>query len=386
MQSSRIAVAVFMLALAASGTSGADDDASRLSRYLVEHGKPPERYVVDAFRTHDVVLLAEDHAIKQNLQLVHALIPLLYAAGVRTIGMEFGASEDQAALDALVAGDRYDEDAARRIMFDYNVGWAYAEYMEIYRKAWQLNRSLPKGAPKFRVLNLSYRYDWAGYEGEKTPAAMAKVFHKGNTETYRAELIRREVLAKHEKALVLTGTPHAMTRYRVPEYDYLGEGFYRLEDRHVGNLLYAWAPKRVFTIVLHQPFYGRPGAPGPLVPPAGGAIDRAVAGLASHRVGFDLVGTPLGELRDESYYATGHPSFKLADFADGYVYLGSFDELEGCTVDERFLTDENWPEAERQFPTREWQPRPATREAYLQQIRDFVDLSKRYAGVRGKRP
>ena len=48
------------------------------------------------------MLLAEDHGIRHNLKLVHALIPWLYQAGVYTLGMEFGASEDQADLDQLV--------------------------------------------------------------------------------------------------------------------------------------------------------------------------------------------------------------------------------------------------------------------------------------------
>ena len=386
----RTALTLALCAIAAPAPSLAADpqtplsaaEAGQLARFLVEYGKPPERYVVDAFRKRDVILLAEDHAVRENLELVHALIPLLYEAGVYNLGMEFGASEDQAALDALVTGDRYDEELARRLMFNYNVGWAFVEYMDVYRRAWELNRSLPPGARKFRILNISYRYDWSGYEGEKTPAAMQKVFHKGNTERYRADLIRREILDRREKVLVLTGTVHAFTRYRMPVYDYLAERFYRLEDRQLGNLLYAQAPDRVWTIVLHQPFYGSPGAPGPQVRPAGGAIDQVLAALPGRRAGFDLLGTPIGNLPDASYYATGYRDFRLADFADGYVYLAPFDELHGCTIDEEFLTEANWPETRAQYPTREWRPRPASREEYLGEIRDYADLSKRYAGVR----
>ena len=97
-------------------------DLDDCTRYLRDQWRTPEQYVLDTFARRDVVLLAEDHAIRHNLLLVGRLIPLLPAAGVFTLGMEFGASEDQAALDALTTADAYDEALARRLMFNYNVG------------------------------------------------------------------------------------------------------------------------------------------------------------------------------------------------------------------------------------------------------------------------
>ncbi|MBL8268343.1 MAG: hypothetical protein JNL55_18245, partial [Steroidobacter sp.] len=189
------------LAFAQSLPAGAsaplsDERAAELARYVAAHASEPEAYVVSKFDRHDIVFLAEDHAIKHNLLLTQRLIPLLYKAGVYTFGMEFGASEDQAELDRLITANRYDEATARRLMFNYNVGWAYREYMDIYRAAWQLNRSLPAGAHKFRVLNLSYRYDWSAYHGNRTPTTFARVHHRGNPEIYRADMVRREILAK----------------------------------------------------------------------------------------------------------------------------------------------------------------------------------------------
>ena len=75
------------------------------ARYLRDQWRTPEQHVLDAFARRDVVLLAEDHAIRHNLLLVGRLVPLLPAAGVFTLGMEFGASEDQAALDALTTAE-----------------------------------------------------------------------------------------------------------------------------------------------------------------------------------------------------------------------------------------------------------------------------------------
>lgn len=92
--------------------------------------------------------------------------------------MEFGASEDQPELDRLINSEQYDEMEARRLMFNYNVKWAYKEYADIYKAAWKLNKSLPMDARKFRILNLSYIYNWDGFSGMRTPKTLKRYFTK----------------------------------------------------------------------------------------------------------------------------------------------------------------------------------------------------------------
>ena len=356
------------------------------ARYLRDQWRTPEQYVLDAFARRDVVLLAEDHAIRHNLLLVGRLVPLLPAAGVFTLGMEFGASEDQAALDALTTADTYDEALARQLMFNYNVGWAYHEYMDLYRAAWAYNRTRPLGSRPFRVLNLSYRYDWRGAGPLRTPANTRCVFPRGGTERYRAELIGREVLDRGDKLLVLTGGVHALTRCAVPEFDFNAEGFARFDDGYMGHRLHRAAPGRVATVWLHRPLDSQLHGPAERVHPAGGAIERILSRFAERRVGFDLLTadgmvTPLGALPDDSFYATGHPDFRLADLADGYIYEMPFRDYQGCTVDEAFLTEENWPEAQAQWPDPHWRPRPATPAEDWRAVGEYVDIGRRYAQV-----
>lgn len=105
-------------------------------QYLKENFLTPEQYIISKFVEHQVILLGEDHAVKSNLQLVINLIPLLYEAGIYNFGMEFGASEDQADLDRLINSEEYDELEERRLMFNFNVKWAYKEYTDIYKAAY----------------------------------------------------------------------------------------------------------------------------------------------------------------------------------------------------------------------------------------------------------
>lgn len=352
-----------------------------LRAYLDTHWQTPEAYIVSAFQTRDVVLLAEDHGIRHNLQLVHRLIPLLHQVGVTNLGMEFGASEDQAALDQLVTAQTYDEDQARRLMFNYNVGWAFQEYLDIYRTAWAFNRTLPAAAPRFRILNLSYKFNWAAAPTVRTPANARQIYRHGPVDAYRAERTCREVLDRGEKILILTGTPHAFTHYPLPIFDFNAPGFVRWEKRNLGQLLYQQFPERVFCILLHQPFASRWQGGAAQVYPARGAIDQVMAEYADKRVGFDLRDSPFGALPDDSFYASGHDDFRLRQLADGYVYERPLPHYEGCTLDEAFLTEANWPEAQRQFPDPDWHPRPETLADYWAQIRSYVDIANRYRSL-----
>lgn len=348
--------------------------------FLENHALPPDRYIVEKFRTWDVVLMGEDHAVRENLGFVRDLLPALQRAGIHNLGMEFGAEEDQAELDQLIQAAVFDEERARELMFSYNVGWAFREYLELYRAAWETNRNRGPGERPFRILNLSYRFDWSRFEGVRTPAALRRIFHRGPIEPFRAQRIEREIFAvPGEKILVLTGHLHAFTRYAIAVEDYNSPNFVRFDDRHLGNLLHRRHPGKVGTIFLHQPF---PGESGGWVQPASGNVERAMSSLPGRALGFDVLGTPFGRLRDGSAYAAGVTDFSLGDLVDGYVFLAPIARQHGCTIDEGFLTERRWERARGQIPDVGLAAWPATREEYLARIRRYVDLDQRYRGLR----
>ncbi len=356
-----------------------------LDKYLQKHYKTPEDYIIETFQSKDVVLLSEDHAVRHNLVMCRNLLPALYKAGVYNFGMEFGAEEDQHTLDSLVTAPEYSEAVARRIMFNYNVGWVFNEYMDIYRAAWELNRSLPEGSKPFRILNITYRFKWSAckeqYFGIRTPATISEIFDKGNTEFFRANLIKQQILDKNEKILVICGFGHAYTKYKTPYYDYREENFYRFDENRMGNILYRHAPDKVFTILLHYPFDSRKYGHAIQYAPADGYIDRAMARNDNKPAGFNLVQTPFGNLKDTSVYSIGYPNFKLSDMADGYIFYKPFDQFEGCTIDSLFLTEENWPEVLLNYPDKDVQQPPKNKEEYLSHIGRYIDLPFRYRNL-----
>jgi hypothetical protein len=58
-----------------------------------------------------------------------------------------------------------------------------------------------------------------------------------------------------------------------------------------------------------------------------------------------------------------------------------FADYRGCTVDEAFLTEENWPEARAQWPDPHWRSRPDSPADYWRAVGEYVDIGQRYAQV-----
>jgi hypothetical protein len=357
------------------------EEIDKSIQYLSNNKMSPQEYIASKFATKDIILLSEEHRVKENLELVKSLIPILYKNGVYTIGMEFGANENQKTLDSLILAPEYNEDLARKLMFNYNSGWVFKGYTDLYKAAWSFNKAVPKSAKKFHILNLSYRYNWSSFSGYRTPEKMKKVFYKGNTEAYRFGIVEKEVIAKGEKILILTGDIHAFTRYKFPVYDFLGEDFVRLDNGYFGNLLYAKYPQKVYTILLHKPFMNRPDTKPELISPANGAIETIMQKMNNEPVGFDLVNTPLGKLRDDSYYSLGYKDFTLEDIYDGYVFVKPIKQLSGCEIDTAFLTGKNWEQAKENVADPDWRPRPKSLEEYWKQILEYADVPKKYAEV-----
>jgi len=340
----------------------------------------PDDYLLGKFRSADVVLLGEDHAVRQSVAFVANAIPKLHAAGVANLVMEFGAEEDQARLDQLVTAPTYDAETAKQLMFNYNVMWSWQDYRDLYRAVWAFNRSLPKGKPPFRIVNMSYVFDWSGFTGTRTPETLRQVFPRGMVDQFRAERIAREVLDKGQKALVLTGTLHAFTRFASGQTQSDGDGFCQRTANALGNRLHAAYGSRIANVMLHQSLPALPGRRDVFEQPGDGAVERIMRLNGNRPAGFDLRGAPMGSIRDYSYYGICDRDFTLADLFDGYIFLVPFKELRAARPDAGFVDEANLARAIEQFPDPDWSPRPANLADARAHILDMAkQIDTRYA-------
>jgi len=354
--------------------------AGDLLSYLKQNYKTPEDYILTKFKDHQIVFVGEYHRIQHDVLLIQRMIPLLYKAGIYNLGIEFGIHQDQERVDKLINAPVYDEQAAREIMFDFASYWGYKEYMDIYRAAWEVNRKLPQGAPHFHVVNLNATTDWSFIKSEddrKNPELMKKVFPEGDSDTVMAETIIREFVNRGQKALIYSGIHHAFTRYKQPVY---AQGkFVRFVENRMGNLVYQKLGDKVFTIYLHAPWSDK-SYENELYP-AGGVIDAFFAKETGLRpVGFDLAGTPFGELAGAgSIYEEGYSPFTLKLYADGYIFTKPISQYQGVTVDEKFITEGNFKRAVEQIANPEYRALATSPKIFIEGIKSDTEMPRRFA-------
>ena len=350
----------------------------RLVAHLMSEALPPAEYVVSKFRDHDVVFVGEWHRIKHDVELIHDLIPLLHRSGVRTLGFEFARREDQPLIDKLLRARRWNEALAREIQFRSFPVWGYQEYVDVYRAAWRLNRSLTRRDPKFRILALGDSPDWSLIrtpQDEDDPEIRQKVW-RGGGEHLWAQVILDEV-ARGEKVLVYSGIHHAFTAYKQP---IVRNG--RLEgknDSRAGNHVFHAIGKRAFTIYLHAPWHGLESYDAPMTYPADGIIDAVMRQVppAKRHAGFDTAGTPFGDLPGQAaIYSHGYENFRLADFCDGYIIQGTLSETAGVTPIPNFINAGNLRRAQFGVPNPRARNRPP--EHFMESIASDANIPRRW--------
>lgn len=324
---------------------------TELNGYLQQHAQTPETYILSKFKDHDVVFLGEYHRIKHDPLLVQGLIPGLYKAGVRMIGIEFACARDQQVIDSLLTAPEYSQAVANRIFWRQWPFWGFQEYIDILKAAWQFNHSLPQEAPPFRILGLNAYMDWSYVwtpEDRSNPEIMKKVFAGGESDEVMANTIQREVLDKKEKVLIYSGCNHAYTRFHQPIINETTGELRSARTDRMGNRIYDLIGDRCFNIFLHSPWQPAVSTGGAdEIYPVEGVIDALFAKLPpeKQRAGFDVKGSPFGKLTDSTSVWSRSPGFKLDQFCDGWIFQKPLSQYEGCAIVPGWFTEANRLEA-----------------------------------------
>lgn len=218
-----IIIFLFIGLLSCQQNKKKNSETNPLLSYLKKDKQTPNDYVIEKFKTHDIIFIGENHYIKQPVDFVKGLIPQLYENGIYNLGTEFIRYSDTDLMDKLITDSVYNEKLAIDITFNSLWHWGYQEYIDIYKEAWELNNKLPKSAQKFRIFGIEGDMDWSFVNSEEdfnNPEIRAKVFKSSSqfkeSEGLSAFAIQKEVLDKGEKALIHSGIHHAFTSYYRP--------------------------------------------------------------------------------------------------------------------------------------------------------------------------
>lgn len=329
-------VAAFLLLAASVDSSRAaahveppSEQIERLVIHLKSEGRPPAEYVISKFRDRRVVLLGENHWVRQDVTLVRDLVALLPEAGVKFLAMEVLPASEQERIDRIVTASNWDRHEAVTVM--RKAAWPYEEYLELMHAVWKENVARPS-SEAISIIALGPGSDWRD-----------RLLPKGQTyDSFMAEVVLGRMKNKSARALIYCGAHHTFTRYYQPEFP-PAERVERFMER-MGNILWRNLGDDVFLITLHRPWSLIQKGESIRSYPVHGIVDCAASKIGKP-LGFDIVQSPFAQLDSQpgTYYAAGHPGFRFQDITDGYIWQAPLGAYEGVQL---IALEEFAPDAE----------------------------------------
>jgi len=164
--------------------------------------------VLQAFGTHDVVMLGEIHWNKQEYQWLQSLVTNPeFADRVDDVVMEFGNSLYQKSVDRYIAGEPVSIEKVQRAWRNtLGLGDPPPIYGDLYKAVREMNMRR-HGKHQMRVLCGDPYINW---HKVKTKDDVGP--YLGHRDQWYAEVVKDEVLAKHHRAFLIAGSAHFLRK------------------------------------------------------------------------------------------------------------------------------------------------------------------------------
>lgn len=306
----------------------------------------PGDYLAELCGLHQVVLLGDQTGVSQHVKVVADTIAPLYEAGVRNLAWEYTNSRAQADLDRVVTSPEWDERGCAALFVDLlGVGFAYREYADVVRAAWEVNAHRPPDSDPFRIIAMgvpTYVEDPDLLDGRSAGELELRNWwmgghHRDLTAFHMANVLTSEVLRHGGRVLVYCDVTRTPTR--------LVQWIDGLATTTLGNLLHRWMGEGVQRVLFH----------GAIDDPA--AIERVEALIEAapedvESLGIDLELSTLGNVGvTEIVGSIGgtQTTFRLRDLADGYLYTAPRHDWEPCELIEDLITPQNYVDVEARY-------------------------------------
>ena len=197
--------------------------------------------IVHAFDRYPLVAIGENHRNQQ----IHDFIVLLvndkrFSQKVDDVVVEFGSARYQDVIDRYTAGEAVRAGELRKVWRDtVNIlVWDAPVYERFFKTVRTINQQHPKR--QLRVLLADPPIDWAKIRDRQDWERVG-----GTRDQHAAEVVEREVLAKHHRALLIFGSEHVTRDTAFDAYgatpDRKANVVELLEARHPGSVLLIWS-------------------------------------------------------------------------------------------------------------------------------------------------
>jgi hypothetical protein len=182
--------------------------------------REPIAAILDAFKTHQVVAVPDAH---RDTAMQASLLALIrdrrFPTVVNDIVVEFGNARYQDLVDRFVRGEDIPYELLQKIWLDTTQAqpiWDTPQPEEVLRAVRAINAAVPRDQ-QVRVLLGDPPIDW---NDVKTKADHLKWI--GMRETFPADIVRREVLAKRRRALIMYGVMHLQRKNAQANFESTG--------------------------------------------------------------------------------------------------------------------------------------------------------------------
>lgn len=148
--------------------SQSNEDRISLEKWLDESRRTPGELLSEELMAQRPVVLAQDNLLRSDtIEMMRALLPVIYDAGVRELGLFYLDAAQQMELDAYIL-DGSDKTRAEKLLYSANAALGYSEYCDFILYLREFNESLDEGEEAIRLLAL-------GDNGKTSPEILTMI-------------------------------------------------------------------------------------------------------------------------------------------------------------------------------------------------------------------
>jgi len=152
-----------------------ESDVKALENWLDENRTSPGEVLEEVLKNgQSIVFLQENQLRADSIELMKAIVPVIYDAGVREIGLFFLDMNEQEELDSWIQGKDRDSQA-EKLIFNANAALGYMEYCDFLRYIREFNSELTENEAAVRLLAM-------GNKGSTDPEKPAEILKMNDGE------------------------------------------------------------------------------------------------------------------------------------------------------------------------------------------------------------
>ena len=300
----------------------------------------PTTFVLQKLDDYDLVMIGEQHWIKEEPAFINDLIKRCYEKdAIDFLFLEFGEFAYQKNVESFLQANEYDPQPIVEMLKNMTeIGWGYQEYFDIFKTVYEENKVKPEnervriilvdGPPSTFYMNMDSFYDCF----ESSPLSISEKWQKvtwlregiAGRDPFMAEVIAMHLFNKSgQKGIYYAGSSHIRKDLQSKDYG--------LRVISTGGILSRKYPGRVFTLTFHK------GEQDWQTPSDFYYFEKL---YKQYPDGFGIVSsdTRIRHFMLESDIST--KGISLEEALDGYIMLNRYKDYNQCSLIPGFYDDE----------------------------------------------